>query len=70
MVATEAARVLAGAGSVVRSLTATPHDRRVRALRGAALLAAGVAVVTADADVVRAAGFAFGALRSAPARRT
>ena len=62
MVAPAAARVLAQVGAATRSLAATPHDGRIRALRGAGLIVAGAAVVTADSDVVRAAGFAVGGL--------
>jgi hypothetical protein len=62
LVAPAAARVLAEAGAVARSLTDTPRERSTRALRGLGLLAAGALVVTADSDVVRAAGFVLGAV--------
>jgi hypothetical protein len=62
MVTPAAGRILAPAGAVARSLTTTPRGRPLRALRGAGLLAAGAAVVTADSEVVRAAGFVLGAL--------
>jgi hypothetical protein len=57
-----AGRVLAPLGAAVRSLGAPPRGRPVRALRGLGLLAAGGLVVTADSDVVRAAGFVLGAV--------
>jgi hypothetical protein len=62
LVTPAAARFLAPAGAAARSLTAAPRTRPVRALRGLGLLAAGVVVVTADSEVVRAAGFVLGAL--------
>jgi hypothetical protein len=62
MVTPAAARITAPAGAIARSLTATARGRPLRALRGAGLLAAGAAVVTADSEVVRAAGFVLGAL--------
>jgi hypothetical protein len=57
-----AGRVLAPLGAGARSLTDTPRGRPVRALRGLGLLAAGAVVVTADSDVVQAAGFVLGAV--------
>jgi hypothetical protein len=57
-----AGRVLAPLGAAARSLTDTPRGRPVRALRGLGLLAAGALVVTADSDVVQAAGFVLGAV--------
>jgi hypothetical protein len=55
-----AAHLLARTGAVASSLTATPRDRPARALRGGGVLAAGVAVLTADSEVVRAAGLVLG----------
>jgi hypothetical protein len=57
-----AGRVLAPVGAAALSITATPRGRSVRALRGVGLLAAGAVVVTADSDVVQAAGFLLGAV--------
>jgi hypothetical protein len=62
LVAPGAGRVLAPLGAAARSLSATPRGRPVRALRGVGLLAAGAVVVTADSDMVQAAGFVLGAL--------
>jgi hypothetical protein len=62
LVTPSAGRVLGPLGSGVRSLTAAPRGRPVRALRGLGLLAAGIVVVTADSDVVQAAGFVLGAV--------
>jgi hypothetical protein len=57
-----AGRALAPLGAAARSLTDTPRGRPVRALRGLGLLAAGAVVVTADSDMVQAAGFVLGAV--------
>ena len=57
-----AGRILAPVGSAARSLTDTPRARPVRALRGLGLLVAGAVVVTADTDLVQAAGFVLGAV--------
>jgi hypothetical protein len=62
LVSPRAARLLAPLGSAARSLTATPRGRVIRGLRGVGLLAAGALVVTADSDVVQAAGFVLGAV--------
>jgi hypothetical protein len=62
LVAPRAGRILAPLGAAARSLSATPRGRAVRGLRGAGLLAAGAVVVTADSDVVQAAGFVLGAV--------
>ena len=62
LVAPGAGRVLGPVGSAARSLTDTPRGRAVRALRGLGLLAAGAVVVTADSDLVQAAGFVLGAV--------
>jgi hypothetical protein len=57
-----AGRVLAPLSAAARSLTDTPRGRALRALRGLGLLAAGALVVTADSDMVQAAGFVLGAV--------
>jgi hypothetical protein len=62
LVSPRAGRVLAPLGAVARSLSAPPRGRAVRGLRGIGLLAAGALVVTADSDVVQAAGFVLGAV--------
>jgi hypothetical protein len=62
LVAPGAGRLMAPLGSAARSLTDTPRGRSVRALRGLGLLAAGAVVVTADSDVVQAAGLVLGAV--------
>jgi len=62
LVSPHAGRVLAPLGAAARSLSATPRGRAVRGLRGIGLLAAGAVVVTADSDVVQAAGFVLGAV--------
>jgi hypothetical protein len=62
LVSPRAGRLLAPLGAVARSLSATPRGRAVRGLRGIGLLAAGALVVTADSDVVQAAGFVLGAV--------
>ena len=62
LVSPRAGRVLAPLGAAARSLAATPRGRPVRGLRGIGLLAAGALVVTADSDVVQAAGFVLGAV--------
>ena len=62
LVSPRAGRVLAPLGATARSLSATPRGRTVRGLRGIGLLAAGALVVTADSDVVQAAGFVLGAV--------
>jgi hypothetical protein len=62
LVAPGARHFLASVGATARSLAATPSSRPARALRGVGLLAAGALVVTADSDVVRAAGFVLGAV--------
>jgi hypothetical protein len=62
LVSPRAARLLAPLGPAARSLAATPRGRAVRGLRGVGLLAAGAVVVTADSDVVQAAGFVLGAV--------
>jgi hypothetical protein len=62
LVAPGAGRVLAPLGAAARSLTDTPRGRPARALRGLGLLAAGAVVVTADSDLLQAAGFALGAV--------
>ena len=61
LVSPRAHRLLAPLGAAARSLSATPRGRAVRGLRGIGLLAAGAVVVTADSDVVQAAGFVLGA---------
>jgi hypothetical protein len=62
LVSPRVGRLLAPLGAAARSLTATPRGRTVRGLRGVGLLAAGALVVTADSDVVQAAGFVLGAV--------
>ncbi|HEV2874377.1 MAG TPA: hypothetical protein VGW14_04450 [Thermoleophilaceae bacterium] len=62
LVAPRAGRLLTPLGAAARSLAATPRGRAVRGLRGIGLLAAGAVVVTADSDVVQAAGFVLGAV--------
>jgi hypothetical protein len=62
LVSPRAGRVLAPLGAVARSLAATPSGRIVRGLRGVGLLTAGALVVTADSEVVQAAGFVLGAV--------
>jgi hypothetical protein len=62
LVSPRAGRVLTPLGAVARSLAATPSGRIVRGLRGVGLLAAGALVVTADSEVVQAAGFVLGAV--------
>jgi hypothetical protein len=62
LVSPRAGRVLAPLGAAARSLSATPRGRTVRGLRGIGLLAAGALVVTAESDVVQAAGFVLGAV--------
>jgi hypothetical protein len=62
LVSPRAARLLAPLGAAARSLSATPRGRTVRGLRGIGLLAAGALVVTADSEVVQAAGFLLGAV--------
>jgi hypothetical protein len=62
LVSPRAGRLLAPLGTAARSLSATPRGRAVRGLRGIGLLAAGALVVTADSDVVEAAGFVLGAV--------
>jgi hypothetical protein len=62
LVAPRAGRLLGPLGAAARSLSATPRGRSVRGLRGLGLLAAGAVVVTADSDLVQAAGFVFGAV--------
>jgi hypothetical protein len=62
LVSPRAGRLLAPLGAVARSLSATPRGRGMRGLRGIGLLAAGALVVTADSDVVEAAGFVLGAV--------
>jgi hypothetical protein len=61
-VSPRAGRVLAPLGAVARSVSATPRGRTARGVRGIGLLAAGALVVTADSDVVQAAGFVLGAV--------
>jgi hypothetical protein len=60
LVAPRAGRLLAPLGAAVRSLAAAPRGRPLQGLRGLGLLAAGAVVVTADSDVVQAAGFLLG----------
>src|SRR5918992_71082 len=62
LVSPRAGRLLAPLGAAARSLSATPRGRTVRGLRGIGLLAAGGLVVTADSEVVQAAGFVLGAV--------
>jgi hypothetical protein len=62
LVSPRAGRVLAPLGAAARSLSAPPRGRVVRGVRGIGLLAAGALVVTADSDVVQAAGFVLGAV--------
>ena len=62
LVSPRAGRLLAPLGAAARSLSATPRGRTVRGLRGIGLLAAGALVVTADSEVVQAAGFVLGAV--------
>jgi hypothetical protein len=62
LVAPRARFLLAPLGAAARSLVATPRGRAVRGLRGIGLLAAGALVVTADSEVVQAAGFVLGAV--------
>jgi hypothetical protein len=62
LVSPRAGRILAPLGAAARSLSATPRGRTVRGLRGIGLLAAGALVVTADSEVVQAAGFVLGAV--------
>jgi hypothetical protein len=62
LVSPRAGRVLAPLGAAARSLAAPPRGRAVRGLRGIGLLASGALVVTADSDVVQAAGFVLGAV--------
>jgi hypothetical protein len=62
LVSPRAGRVLAPLGALARSLSATPRGRPLRGLRGIGLLAAGALVVTADSDVVQAAGLVLGAV--------
>ncbi|HEV3376113.1 MAG TPA: hypothetical protein VG126_02425 [Thermoleophilaceae bacterium] len=60
LVAPRASRLLAPLAAAARSLTATPRGRAVRGLRGVGLVAAGAVVVTADSEVVQAAGLVLG----------
>jgi hypothetical protein len=62
LMAPRAGRVLAPLGPAARSLVSTPRGRGVRGLRGVGLLASGALVVTADSEVVEAAGFVLGAV--------
>src|SRR5688572_1302996 len=62
LVSPRAGRLLTPLGAAARSLSATPRGRTVRGLRGIGLLAAGALVVTADSEVVQAAGFVLGAV--------
>jgi hypothetical protein len=62
LVSPRAGRALAPLRAAARSLSAPPRGRVVRGLRGVGLLAAGALVVTADSDVVQAAGFVLGAV--------
>jgi hypothetical protein len=62
LVSSRTGRLLTPLGAAARSLTATPRGRTARGLRGIGLLAAGAVVVTADSDVVQAAGFVLGAV--------
>src|ERR687895_1229484 len=62
LVSPRARRLLAPLGAAARSLSATTSGRTVRGLRGIGLLAAGALVVTADSEVVQAAGFVLGAV--------
>jgi hypothetical protein len=62
LVAPRARGLLGPLGAATRSLAATPRGRADRGLRGIGLLAAGAVVVTADSDVVQAAGFVLGAV--------
>lgn len=62
LVSPGAGRLLAPIGAAARSLTATPRGRPVRAMRGIGFLVAGALVVTADSEVVQAAGFVLGAV--------
>ncbi len=62
LVAPRARFLLAPLRAAARSLAATPRGREVQGLRGIGLLAAGALVVTANSEVVQAAGFVLGAI--------